>query len=354
MARKINRNEDTGHGANELNERKRRVLWAVVQDYADTAEPVGSRTIARKYDLGVSSATIRNEMQDLEDEGYLEQPHTSAGRIPSIKGYRFYVDWLMQPVPISNDEKTMIDHMLMDHVSKVDEIFRNMAKAVAALTHTLSVAATAADPKRFNYIRFLPLDGGRAILLVVTDQGDVSHAVVQIPKGSSFDEMQLLADKLNHFLHGREINRTDETLILSFQKEIEKDLSPYMHIFQALQQAVTPQKEVYSGGASQLIEQPEFKNVERMQDILQLLEQRDMLESMLLSASDQPIAVHIGTENQMKSFSDLSVVRAQFSSSGRVIGSVAVVGPTRMQYSKIIGMMRFMQQRLDTLLKNKP
>ena len=107
-ARRTNKNEPHV-GANELNERKRKVLWAVVQDYADTAEPVGSRTIAKKYNLGVSSATIRNEMQDLEDEGYLEQPHTSAGRIPSIKGYRFYVDWLMQPAPVSSEEKSMID-----------------------------------------------------------------------------------------------------------------------------------------------------------------------------------------------------------------------------------------------------
>ena len=320
MARRINQ-ESTGHGVNELNERKRRVLWAVVQDYADTAEPVGSRTIARKYDLGVSSATIRNEMQDLEDEGYLEQPHTSAGRIPSIKGYRFYVDWLMQPAPVSSEEEHMIDHMLMDHVNRQEEIFRNMAKAVAVLTHTLSVAASAGQKKKFNYVRFLPLDGRRAILLVVTDQGDVSNAVVDIPKGSSFDEMQLLADKLNHFLHGREIDHTDEEMILSFQREVEKDLTPYLSVFQALQKAVSPQKEVYAGGASQLIEQPEFKNVEKMQDILNLLEQRDMLESMLLSSSDQPIAVHIGTENPMKSLSDLSVVRAQFTSGGRVIGS---------------------------------
>lgn len=352
MARRINQ-ESTGHGVNELNERKRRVLWAVVQDYADTAEPVGSRTIARKYDLGVSSATIRNEMQDLEDEGYLEQPHTSAGRIPSIKGYRFYVDWLMQPAPVSSEEEHMIDHMLMDHVSRQEEIFRNMAKAVAVLTHTLSVAASAGQKKKFNYVRFLPLDGSRAILLVVTDQGDVSNAVVDIPKGSSFDEMQLLADRLNHFLHGREIDHTDEEMILSFQRDVEKDLTPYLSVFQALQKAVSPQKEVYAGGASQLIEQPEFKNVEKMQDILNLLEQRDMLESMLLSSSDQPIAVHIGTENPMKSLSDLSVVRAQFTSGGRVIGSVAVLGPTRMQYSRIVGMMRFMQQRLDLLLKGK-
>ena len=141
-ARRTNKNEPHV-GANEQNERKSKVLWAVVQDYADTAEPVGSRPNAKKYNLGVSSAPIRNEMQDLEDEGYLEQPHTSAGRIPSIKGYRFYVDWLMQPAPVSSEEKSMIDSMLLDHVTKVDEIFRNMAKAVSSLTHNLSVATSA-------------------------------------------------------------------------------------------------------------------------------------------------------------------------------------------------------------------
>lgn len=181
-ARRTNKNEPRV-GSNELNERKRKVLWAVVQDYADTAEPVGSRTIAKKYNLGVSSATIRNEMQDLEDEGYLEQPHTSAGRIPSIKGYRFYVDWLMQPAPVSSEEKSMIDSMLLDHVTKVDEIFRNMAKAVSSLTHNLSVATSAGIKKKFNYIRFLPLDGERAILLVVTDRGGCVQCSGGNPKG---------------------------------------------------------------------------------------------------------------------------------------------------------------------------
>ena len=337
----------------ELGERKIKILDAIIRNYLETGEPVGSRTISKYTDLNLSSATIRNEMSDLEELGYILQPHTSAGRIPSIKGYRFYVDWLMQPAPVSNEEKSMIDSMLLDHVTKVDEIFRNMAKAVSSLTHNLSVATSAGIKKKFNYVRFLPLDGARAILLVVTDRGDVSNAVVDIPKGSTFDEMQLLADRMNHFLHGRDVDSMDEKEILSFQKDVEKNLSPYMNVFQTLQRVLTPQQEVYSGGASQLIEQPEFKNVEKMQDILNLLEQRDMLESMLLSSSDQPIAVHIGTENPMKSLSDLSIVRAQFSSGGRVIGSVAVLGPTRMQYSRIIGMMRFMQDRLDQLLKNK-
>ena len=347
------RMDDALNGMNELNERKRKVLWAIVQDYSSTAEPVGSRTIEKKYNLGVSSATIRNEMQDLEDEGYLEQPHASAGRIPSIKGYRYYVDWLMQPSTVTTEEELALEQMLTKYATKVDEIFRNMAKVVAMLTHSLSVSASSGESSTFNYVRFLPLDNKRAILLVVTDDGTASDAIVNIPENSSFDEMQLIADKLNRFLHGKNIDGVNESLIMSFQKAVEKDLSSYIPIFNAMNEALAPKNKVYSGGASQLIEQPEFQNVERVQDILNLLEERDILESMLLSSMDKPIAVHIGSENLFKSFSDLSVVRAQFTSQGRVIGSVAVLGPTRMQYSKIIGMMYFMQQRLNTLLKEE-
>ena len=342
---------DAFDGLNELTERKRRVLWAIVQDYSSTAEPVGSRTIARKYDLGVSSATIRNEMQDLEDEGYLEQPHTSAGRVPSIKGYRYYVDWLMQPSPVTPEEESLLVEALTGHVAKVDEIFRNMAKVVSMLTRSLSVAASSGQQSILNYIRFLPLDGRRAILLVVTGGGEVSNAIIKIPDDSSFDEMQLLADKLNHFLHGRDLARVDEKFIMSFQKDVERDLSPYIHIFAAMQEAVKTQKQVYSDGAPQLIEQPEFQNVEKMLDILNLLEKRDILESMLLSTMDRPIAVHIGTENAFKNFEDLSVVRAQFTANGKVIGSMAVLGPTRMQYEKVVGMMYFMQHQLNQLLE---
>ena len=146
---------DAFDGLNELTERKRRVLWAIVQDYSSTAEPVGSRTIARKYDLGVSSATIRNEMQDLEDEGYLEQPHTSAGRVPSIKGYRYYVDWLMQPSPVTPEEESLLVEALTGHVAKVDEIFRNMAKVVYAFIVSSSLFRTT------KYIELYPFSSIR-------------------------------------------------------------------------------------------------------------------------------------------------------------------------------------------------
>ena len=267
----MNKNKGQNDKKN-MNERKKRILWAIVQDYSETAEPVGSRTVAKKYDLGVSSATIRNDMQDLEDEGYLEQPHTSAGRVPSIKGYRFYVDELMMPNPVTQEEQKVLHGIFEDSSKRVDEIFCNMAKIIASLTHTLSLSASAKGKSgKFNYVRFLPLDKLRAILLVVTDSGDVTDVVVKIPEGTDLDELQMLANKLNRFLHGKELKKLDEKTIMEFQREISKNLVSYIPVFRALNQAIMPSREIYSGGASALIEQPEFRDIERVQDLLNLL-----------------------------------------------------------------------------------
>ncbi len=336
-----------------MNERKKKILWAIVQDYISSAEPVGSRTIAKKYDMGISSATIRNEMQDLEDEGYLEQPHTSAGRIPSVKGYRFYVDCLMEPVPVTGEEEDLLRHTLTEHATRMDEVFRNMAKVIASLTHTLSVAAqTGKAKRRFNYMQFLPLDGQRAILLAVTDEGRVTHTIVPVPLHSSLEELQHLAEKISHFLHDREIDGIDEKMILSFQKDTEENLSDFHPVFYALNEIFLPRKKVYSGGAAGLIKQPEFQDVQKVQEILNLLEEKQILEGVLSSDMDRPIAVEIGTENLVKPLSELSVIRARFTAEGRVIGSVAVLGPTRMEYDKIIGLLHFMQKQIGALLKS--
>lgn len=336
-----------------MNDRKKRILWAIVQDYVSSAEPVGSRTIAKNYDLGVSSATIRNEMQDLGDEGYLEQPHTSAGRIPSTKGYRFYVDCLMEPSRLTAEEKDRISRMMASETLRLDEIFRNMAKTVSSLTNTLSMAVQNVSQKcTFNYMHFLPLDAERAILLVVTREGNVSNTVISIPQGISIGELQLLADRVNHFLHGKNLSELTEETILSFQKDVERDLRPFSRIFAALRRSLTPRRKVFTGGASGLIGQPEFQNVEKMQDILHLLEERDLLHSLLDAAMDGSIAVRIGSENEDKSLADLSVVRAQFRAGDEVIGTMAVIGPTRMEYGRIIGLLYFMQKQLDHLLKH--
>lgn len=228
-----------------------------------------------------------------------------------------------------------------------------MAKIIASLTHTLSLSASAKGKSgKFNYVRFLPLDKLRAILLVVTDSGDVTDVVVKIPEGTDLDELQMLANKLNRFLHGKELKKLDEKTIMEFQREISKNLVSYIPVFRALNQAIMPSREIYSGGASALIEQPEFRDIERVQDLLNLLEERELLHRLLMESMDKPISVNIGTENNMKSFSDLSIIRAQFTCNNQVIGSIAVLGPTRMQYGKIVGMLNFMQKQLDFLLKD--
>lgn len=338
----------------EMNERKKKILWAVVQDYVSSAEPVGSRTIARNYDLGVSSATIRNAMQDLEDEGYLEQPHTSAGRVPSIKGYRFYVDCLMEPSKVTGAEGDTLKKMMSDHATKLDEVFRNMAKLIASLTHTLSVAARSRDESvTFNYVRFLPLDEARAILLVVTGEGHVSNTVVPIPQDASFDELQLFADRLNHFLHGKDMSSLTESTFLAIQKSVEEDLSPFFGILKSLTAVAAPKQKVFTGGAAGLIRQPEFQDVQKVQDILNLIEERDVLKGVLDQAMDSPIAVRIGSENGEKSLSDLSIIRAQFQVGGKVLGTMAVLGPMRMEYGRIIGLLYFMQKQLNQMLAQK-
>lgn len=337
-----------------MDERKKKVLWAVVQDYISSAEPVASRTIARKYDLKVSSATIRNEMQDLEDEGYLEQPHTSAGRVPSIKGYRFYVDCLMEPVPVTTEEEDYLKHMLMDHITRMDEVFRNMAKVIASLTHTLSVAVRTGSVKStFNYLQFLPLDKARAILLIVTDKGAVTHTVMDIPRDVSLSDLQSLANKLNTFLHGRELDTVDERMIASLRNQMDKDAGAFSMIYDAISSAVTPHRRVYAGGAAGLIRQPEFHDMQKVQDVLNLLEGREALTDMLSASMDMPIMVNIGSENEDKSLSDMSIIKARFAVGGEVIGSLAVLGPVRMDYDKIIGLLYFMQKHMEDMLKEK-
>ena len=335
-----------------MNDRKKRILWAIVQDYVSSAEPVGSRTIAKNYDFGVSSATIRNEMQDLGDEGYLEQPHTSAGRIPSVKGYRFYVDRLMEPGRVTDEEKEAITKLIAEHAAKTDEIFRSLARLVSSLTHTLSVAARKVEETcTFNYIRFLPLDDRRAILLAVTQEGNVSNTVVNIPPDSSLDELQLIADRLNHFLHGRDMSTADESLILSLQQAVERDLTPFSRIFVSLRrESVCQTLQKWQESGSNLV--PVSVNVS-VQDILNLLEERDLLHSILDMSAEKPLAVRIGAENGDKSLADLSVVKAQFQAGGRVIGTMAVIGPMRMEYGRVIGLLYFMQHQLSRMLKSK-
>ncbi|MBQ3863275.1 MAG: heat-inducible transcription repressor HrcA, partial [Schwartzia sp.] len=190
-----------------MDERKQRILQAIVQDYIESAEPVGSRTIARRHDLGVSPATIRNEMADLEMLGYLEHIHTSSGRIPSSKGYRFYVDDLLPSKPLDEEEKALIDKWYMERVRRIDEVFQETARIISHVTKNVSlVLAPQMTQAAFRCLQFLPLDDRRAIAVLMTDAGFIENKIVDMPDGAAFEDFQRMALVINGCLAGHTLD----------------------------------------------------------------------------------------------------------------------------------------------------
>ena len=312
----------------DLDARKQKILQAIIQDYISSAEPVGSRTIARKYDLGVSAATIRNEMFDLEIMGYLEQPHTSSGRIPSLKGYRFYVDCLLKPTKITDAEKQFVRAWFQDKVSSVDQIFQSTAKLLARITHNVTlVMASQRLNSKLKYIRFLPLDDRRAIMIVVTDTGQVENCIYPNPAGASLDDLNIIAQRLTNYLAGMAMDHIDEKAIEAFHETIVDDVELYRLAFRAMGRAFHKDQQFYKGGTMELLNKPEFKDGE-----------------------GGAVTVRIGEEAKLSSINDCSIIEATFTDHDVVLGKLAVLGPARMEYAKIIGLLDFMKQHVTHML----
>lgn len=340
----------------EMDERKKRILQAIIQDYITSAEPVGSRTIARKYDLGVSAATIRNEMFDLEMLGYLEQPHTSAGRVPSIKGYRFYVDCLLQPTQITNDEKKYVELWFQDKMSDVDQIFHSTAKILANITHNVTlVMASKQVGAKLKYLRFLPLDSRRAIMIVVTDSGQIENCIYPKSADIDIDELNLVAEKLTRFLSGVPMADINLAMLDKFRESVVDDVELYRLAFRSMQNVYHRQQQVYKGGTLELLDKPEFKDVDKAKGIFTMLEEQDVVTNLLFgdaARADKTITVRIGDETNLPPIKDCSIIEATFRSGGIVLGKIAVLGPTRMEYAKIIGLLNFMKQHVSNILEH--
>ena len=335
-----------------LNERKKRILQIIIEDYISTAEPVGSRTIARKYDLGLSPATIRNEMSDLELLGYLEQPHTSAGRIPSAMAYRFYVDSMVEPGNLTENDQALIDAWYRERIRNIDEIFQSTAKILSRMTKNVSmVLANRQINSLFRYVKFLPLDGQRAILCLITDDGIVDNCVIDVPLGMKQEEMDYLANRISNKLQGHNIAEINGEMLRDVYTELASDKQLFSSILTALKHVGSSSNEqrVFLGGTRQLLNQPEFRNVERIKDLLAILEEEKVLKDILHAGENSGIKITIGSENKFTGIQDCSMVQATYRLNGRVVGTMAVLGPTRMEYGKIISVMDYLHQYLRAL-----
>ena len=337
-----------------LNDRKKKILQLIIEDYISTAEPVGSRTIARKYDLGISPATIRNEMSDLELLGYLEQPHTSAGRIPSAQAYRFYVDSLIEPGSLTDNDMALINGWYKERRRSIDDIFQSTAKILSRMTQNVSMVLANKDTSAvFRYIKFLPLDNTHAILCIVTDDGNIDNCVVEIPLGMRPEEMDYLAGRISRVLEGKELSEISDELLSALHMDVAEDKVLFTSFLQAIKRMNRKQNEqrVFLGGTKQLLNQPEFRDVERVKSLLGILEEEKVVRDLLVAGEDSGLKITIGTENKFTGIQDCSMVQATYRLNGQIVGTMAVLGPTRMEYGKVITVMDYLHKYLKTMFE---
>lgn len=339
-----------------LNERKKKILQLIIEDYISTAEPVGSRTIARKYNLGISPATIRNEMSDMEMLGYLEQPHTSAGRIPSAQAYRFYVDSLLEPGALTDNDMALINSWFKERRRSIDEIFQSTAKILSRMTQNVSmVLANKSDAAIFRYMKFLPLDDRHAILCIITDDGSVDNCVVEIPLGMRPEEMDYMAGRVSRLLEGKPLSEISDTLLSAVHTDIVEDKLLFSSLIGTINRMSRKhqQQRVFLGGTRQLLSQPEFRDMDRVRDLLGILEEEKVVRDLLLAGEDSGLKITIGSENKFTGIQDCSMVQATYRLNGQVVGTMAVLGPTRMEYSKVISVMDYLHKYLKTIFQQE-
>ncbi len=335
-----------------MDSRKRRIMRAITDDYITNAEPVGSRTLARKYKLGVSPATIRNEMADLEESGYLEQPHTSAGRVPSDKGYRYYVDVLMDHEEIADSVKEKIINEFAAHRQQIENAIHCTVHMLAFLTDLASVATTPwPHGTRFRHMQLLPLDEESLLVVLVTDPGFVHNRILRLPRPISEERASQISAFFNSRLRGYSLRQITSAVLHDIREELTRDM-----LFDAAVSILTSaleegKEKVYTDGMINIFKQPEFRDVERARLLLELLEEKEVIVSVLSeSARRGGLHISIGSENKLAEMQDCSFVSAGYRMCGEVIGALGVIGPTRMRYSRAVVLVQFMAETLSQVL----
>ena len=340
----------------ELTERKKRILRAIIDEYVATAEPVGSKVIMQKSDLGLSSATIRNEMAELEEAGYLEQPHTSAGRIPSAKGYRVYVNELMNRQRLSVEETEEINQALHAKMRQLDRVISDAGKLTSRLTSLPAYAVTTAAVKvtatRFDLIY---LDPTSFITVVMLSCGTVKNRLIHLTSEIQQSDLTRLAAVLNAGFTGKTAEELTPRLIRSTEQALGDNdgLVPMIAGFaiEILSEASTP--ETFVAGTSHLLKHPEFRDADKAGKLMNFLSEGPGL-NQLLSAADGDLKITIGPENLAEELKDSSVVVASYDAGDNMRGLIGVVGPTRMDYSNVAAKLSYIASGLSRMFAAEP
>lgn len=340
----------------ELDERKKKILKAVIRNYLETGEPVGSRTISKYTDLNLSSATIRNEMSDLEEMGYIIQPHTSAGRIPSDKGYRFYVDTMLEEKEREVEE---LKGLLTEKDEKMDTMLRRVAKVLAANTNYAAMVTTPRyHHNKLKFIQLSRVDAHQILAVIVVEGNVIKNTILNVNEVLDDETLLKLNILLNTHLNGLSIEEINLGMISELKQQAGIHSSIVSDVIDAVAEAIKSDEDlkIYTSGTNNILKYPELTdNRERASELINVFEEKQSLGELvtetLAGENNTGIQVYIGNETPVSSMKDCSVVTATYELGEGMRGTIGIIGPKRMDYDKVIGTLKTLMNELDTIYK---
>lgn len=335
----------------ELNDRRRKILRAIIEDYILTAEPVGSSYLLKNHDLGVSSATVRNEMALLEEMGYLDKPHTSAGRIPSYLGYRVYVDELMSQYTLTLGEINRIKFSLQNQYLELSKLVKTVSDIASNLTnYTTIVTSSMASKEIIKNIRLIYIDRHSFVIILVTGDGVVKNQTIRTQKPIDDEVIEKLSAYLAKRFTGIDVSMITDDVVAAEKEMLPVEAGLLNSVFDFLLKTAASfeDEEIIVTGATNIFDYPEFNDIQRTKDFMHLIKDDNKTFIKEISGnSDDAVSVTIGKENPILAQHDLSAVSLNYSMGNNVKGKLAILGPTRMEYAKVVSTLRFLAECID-------
>lgn len=341
----------------QLDERKRKILQAIIRNYLETGEPVGSRTISKYTDLNLSSATIRNEMSDLEEMGYILQPHTSAGRIPSDKGYRFYVDTMMEEKDREIEE---IKEMMLQKEDKMDLLLKQVARVLAQNTnYATMISSPQYHRNKLKFIQLSRVDDNQLLAVIVVEGNVIKNQLLSVTEVLDDETMLKLNILLNTHLNGLSLEEINLGTIAKLKQQAGIHGDIVGEVLDAVAEAIRADEdlEIYTSGTNNIFKYPELADQTRASELITTFEEKQVLSTLvhetLADENSTGIQVYIGNESPIQSMKDCSVVTATYELEEGMKGTIGIIGPKRMDYDKVVGTLKTMMHQLDDLYKKK-
>ncbi|HAV00154.1 MAG TPA: heat-inducible transcription repressor HrcA [Lachnospiraceae bacterium] len=342
----------------ELSDRKRTILYAIIKTYLETGEPVGSRTISKYTDLNLSSATIRNEMSDLEDMGYIFQPHTSSGRIPSDKGYRFYVDQLMQD---KEREVNEMKEILIEKADKMERVLKQVAKSLSVNTnYAAMISAPQYHRNKLKFLQLSRMNEDQIVVVIVVEGNIIKNHIIDIDRELDDETLLKLNILLNTNMNGLTIEEINLGMIAKMKAQAGIHSQFISDVIDAVAEAIKGDEdlEIYTSGAKNIFKYPELADHEKASEIISAFEEKKQLSDIVyetLSNSDDKkgIQIYIGEESPVKNMKDCSVVTATYELEEGMQGTIGIIGPKRMDYGKVVDTLKALTNQLDILYKKE-